>query len=103
MHPTDGGAKYTTRNCTFTLGASASLASTVIDHAFLIATLFLLDYFLWLYLRAILSRLPQLCDMLLFLLRVCWWARVVFSVASSVKSRTQSSVPMLIHKDSEEH
>jgi hypothetical protein len=59
---------------------------TVIDHAFLVATLFLLDYFLRLYLRAILSGLPELCDTLQFLVRVCLLARVAYSVVSSVKS-----------------
>jgi hypothetical protein len=53
--------------------------STAIDRACLIATLFLLDYFLWLYLRAILSGLPQLCDTLQFLARICLLARVVLT------------------------
>ena len=94
---------------------SASLASTAIDHAFLIATLFLLDYFLWLgehrqgstsllrrlYLRVILSGLPQLCDSLQFLARVCWLARVVCSVVSSVKSTTQSNATANVCKRSQ--
>jgi hypothetical protein len=81
----------------------STFTQTVIDHAFLIATLFLLDYFLWLYLRAILRGLPELCDTLQFLVRACLLARVVCSVVSSVKSRMQSKVPMLTHRGSEEN
>ena len=76
-------------------GGVSMFIQRVIDRAFLIGTLFLLDYFLWLYLGAILSGLPGLCDTLQLLTRACL---LIYSVASSVKPKRNPTHRRILSK-----